>query len=104
GAWVEKYGVPQWLYTDWKNVYKRKPTEAEELAGTVPLTEFGRMCARLGTRIIGASSPQAKGRVERSNGTQQDRLIKKLRLQGICTMEEANRYLRQIYLPDHNGR
>ena len=101
---MEKYGVPQWLYADWKNVCQRRPTEAEELAGTAPLTEFGRMCARLGTRIIGASSPQAKGRVERSNGTQPDRLIKKLRLHGIGTREEANRYLRQYYLPDHTRR
>jgi len=54
-AWVEKYGVPQWLYADWKNVYQRRPTEAEELAGTAPLTEFGRMCARLGT--LGSSEP-----------------------------------------------
>jgi len=103
-AWVEKYGIPQCLYTDWKNVYLREPTAKEQLAGEEPLTQFGRMCQKLGVKIIGASSPQAKGRVERSNGTQQDRLIKKLRLCGIGTMAEANRYLRQQYLPDHNRR
>lgn len=103
-AWIEKYGVPHCLYTDWKNVYLREPTAKEQLAGETPLTQFGRMCGKLGVRIVGASSPQAKGRVERSHGTQQDRLIKKLRLYGMRTSEEANRYLRQHYLPDHNRR
>ena len=103
-AWVEKYGVPHALYTDWKNVYLREATAKEQLRGEAPLTQFGRMCRKLGVKIIGASSPQAKGRVERSNGTQQDRLIKKLRLYRIRTMPEANRYLRQHYLPDHNRR
>jgi hypothetical protein len=103
-AWIEKYGIPHRLYTDWKNVYLREPTAKEELRGEDPLTQFGRMCQKLGVKIIGASSPQAKGRVERSNGTQQDRLIKKLRLCRIGTREEANRYLRQQYLPDHNRR
>lgn len=103
-AWVEKYGVPQALYTDWKNVYVREPSEAERLRGEAPQTQFGRMCRKLGTRILAASSPQAQGRVERNHGTQQDRLIKKLRLRKSSTGEEANRYLRQHYLPDHNRR
>jgi hypothetical protein len=103
-AWVEKYGVPRALYTDWKNVYVREATEAEMMAGKVPLTQFGRMCAKLGIRIIAANSPQAKGRVERSNGIQQDRLIKKLRLEQVKTAAEANGYLRRQYLPDHNQR
>ncbi len=103
-GWVEKYGIPHSLYTDWKNVYLREPTAKQRLAGEEALTQFGQMCRKLGTKIVGASSPQAKGGVERSNGTQQDRLIKKLRLQGIRTREEANRYLRQHYLPDHNRR
>ena len=92
------------LYTDWKNVYVREPTEAERLAGEAPLTQFGRMCRKLGTKIIAANSPQAKGRVERNHGTQQDRLIKKLRLAGIGTLQAANQYLRQHYWPDHNRR
>ena len=103
-AWVEKYGIPHSLYTDWKNVYLREPTAEQRLAGEEARTQFGRMCRKLGTKIVGASSPQAKGRVERNHGTQQDRLIKKLRLYGIRTREEANRYLRQHYLPDHNRR
>jgi transposase len=103
-AWVEQHGVPQALYTDWKNVYVRKPSEAERLAGEAPLTQFGRMCRKLGTKILAANSPQAKGRVERNHGIQQDRLIKKLRLERIDSAAEANQYLRKTYLPDHNRR
>lgn len=103
-AWVEEHGVPCALYTDWKNVYVRQPSEEERLRGEVALTQFGRMCAALGTKIIAASSPQAKGRVERNHGTHQDRLIKKLRLKQISTAQEANAFLREHYLPDHNRR
>src|SRR5258708_3200331 len=74
-GWIEKYGVPRALYTDWKNVYKRKATSGEQLRGEVPVTQFGRMCQKLGIRIIAASSPQATGRAERNHGTHQDRLI-----------------------------
>jgi transposase-like protein len=73
-AWIGKYGVPRALYTDWKNVYKRKATPAEQLRGEVPVTQFGRMCQKLGIRIIAASSPQAKGRVERIHGQRRDDL------------------------------
>ena len=64
--WIEAYGIPLALYTDWKNVYVREPTADERVTGAVPLTQFGRMCAALDIRIIAASSPQAKGRVERN--------------------------------------
>ena len=84
GAWVRQYGVPKALYCDWKNVYLRQPTSREAIEGIEPETQFGRMCAKLGIAIIAASSPQAKGRVERHHGTHQDRLIKKMRLQGIA--------------------
>jgi hypothetical protein len=69
-AWIQAYGVPRALYTDWKNVYKRPPTAAEEAAGEAGHTHFGRMGAKLEIEIIAAGTPQAKGRVERSNGTQ----------------------------------
>ena len=80
--WIAQHGVPLALYTDWKNVYKVAPTPQQELHGEEPLTQFGRMCAQLGIRILAAHSPQAKGRVERKNGVHQDRLVKKLRRQG----------------------
>jgi transposase len=102
--WIGKYGVPRALYTDWKNVYRRKATPGEQLRGETPVTQFGRMCQKLGIRIIAASSPQAKGRVERNHGTHQDRLIKKLRRKAIASHEAANQYLEREYLPQHNRR
>jgi transposase len=103
-AWIESYGVPQALYTDWKNVYVREPNEEERRRGEVPVTQFGRMCQRLGIKILAANSPQAKGRVERNHGTHQDRLVKKLRRKQIDRLEQVNRYLREEYCPEHNRR
>jgi transposase len=103
-AWIEQYGVPRALYTDWKNVYKRRATPAEQLRGQVPLTQFGRMCQKLGIRIIAASTPQAKGRVERVHGVHQDRWIKKLRRKGIASHAAANQDLKEKYLVEHNRR
>jgi transposase len=102
--WIEKYGVPRALYTDWKNVYIRSATAAEQMRGEVPVTQFGRMCQKLNIRILAASSPQAKGRVERNHGTHQDRLIKKMRRKSIASYQAANQYLENQYLPDHNRR
>jgi hypothetical protein len=103
-AWIEKYGVPLALYVDWKNLYKRPATPKERLRGEEPITQFGRMCAKLGIAVIAASSPQAKGRIERIHGTHQDRLVKKLRRRQISSHEAANVYLRNEYLPEHNER
>src|ERR1700756_2619404 len=103
-AWIENHGVPRALYTDWKNIYKRKATPAEQLRGKVPFTQFGRMCQKLGIGIIAASSPQAKGRVERNHGIHQDRMIKKLRRKGIASYGAANDFLEKQYLPQHNRR
>ena len=102
--WIEKYGVPLALYTDWKNVYLREPSEKELWHGKVPVTQFGRMCRKPDIRIIAANSPQAKGRVERSNGTHQDRLLRKMGRRRIRTHEAANEFLQQEYLCDHNTR
>ena len=103
-AWIAAYGVPRALYTDWKNVYLRAPTNNERASGAAPVTEFGRMCTKLGIALIGAASPQAKGRVERGHGTHQDRLIKKLRLEGVATVDAANAYVDRTYLAAHNAR
>jgi len=103
-AWIARYGVPLALYVDWKNLYKRAATSQERLRGEEPLTQFGRMCAKLGIEVIAASSPQAKGRVERGHGTHQDRLVKKLRRKQIDSHAQANAYLEAEYLPEHNRR
>jgi hypothetical protein len=62
------------------------------------------MCQKLDIAIIGAASPQAKGRIERNHGTQQDRLIKKMRLLDIADDAAANAYVTATYLPQHNAR
>lgn len=102
--WIQAYGIPRALYTDWKNVYVRVPNQDERVTGAEPLTQFGRMCAMLGIQIIPASSPQAKGRIERNHGTQQDRLVKKLRRKGIADLAAANAFLETTYWADHNAR
>lgn len=101
--WVTTHGIPGALYTDWKNIYKQKVTAGQQLRGENPTTQFGRMCSKLGIRIIAANSAQAKGRVERNHGTHQDRMIKKMRLKGIGSIEEGNRFL-SGYLAEHNRR
>jgi transposase len=103
-GWIARYGIPQTLYTDWKNGYVRPPTEEERLTGAEPLTQFGRMCRQVGIRIIPASSPQAKGRIERNHGTHQDRLVKKLRRKAIADRDAANAFLETEYWAEHNRR
>ena len=103
-AWIAKYGVPQALYVDAKSVFVRLPTSHELAAGIAPVTQFGRMCAKLGIRLIVAKTPEAKGRVERVHGTNQDRLVKKLRRAGIATYAAANHYLDATHWTAHNAR
>jgi hypothetical protein len=98
-AWISKYGVPRALYTDLKNIYHSPRT-----GRPVEATQFGRICERLGIKLIAALSPQAKGRVERSHGTSQDRLVKKLRLKNISTHAGVDEYLEGDYLAAHNKR
>ncbi len=104
--WLERYGVPRALYTDRKSVYvtSREATREEELAGREPMTAFGLACHRLGIEIIPATSPQAKGRVERSHGVYQDRLVKELGLCRVTTLEGANQLLREGFIDGLNRR
>jgi len=105
--WIERFGIPESLYCDKKNAFvlTREPTDAEILAGNLnPKSHFGKACDKLGIEVIPANSPQAKGRVERNHGVDQDRLIKELRLEGISTIEEANKFLLEKYLPKMNEK
>src|SRR5262249_8092740 len=70
-----------------------EPTLEEDLAGKPALTAFGKACGKLAIEIIAASSPQAKGRVERSHGGYQDRLVKEIRLRQLQTIEQGNELL-----------
>ena len=104
--YVERYGIPRQIYTDNGSVYKIPPSKqvSERIRGELHLTDVGRALKRLGVEQIFAHSPQAKGRVERSNRTHQDRLIKALRRKGISTIAQANRFLDEFYIDDHNKR
>lgn len=99
------YGLPRSLYLDKDSTYKttRQPDTDELLRGKVAETQFERACGELEIEVIHANSPQAKGRIERTFGTLQDRLIKEMRLAGVRTKEEANLFL-EWYLPIYNER
>lgn len=99
-------GLPYALYVDRDSIYTctREARIDEELRGEGPETQFGRAMKTLAVEVILANSPQAKGRVERRNGVFQDRLVKAMRLAGIRTLEEANRFLETTFLPELNRR
>jgi len=105
-AYVRCHGRPAALYVDRDSIYRteREPEISEQLRGEQPLTQFARAMQTLDVQLIFAYSPQAKGRVERNHGTLQDRLIKEMRLAGINTLEEANQFLEETFLPAYNTR
>lgn len=106
GRYSRLYGLPQALYVDHDSIYEctREARIDEQLRGEGPQTQFERAMKTLAVEVISANSPQAKGRVERRNGVFQDRLIKAMRLEGISTIEAANRFLEKVFLPDLNRR
>jgi transposase InsO family protein len=94
--WICKYGVPRAIYADRKSLYfSQNHPQSKSI--------FAQFCDRLNIILIPAGSPQAKGRVERSNGTHQDRLIKKMALRGINNINDANTYI-DTYLLQHNSK
>lgn len=105
-SYLQQCGRPVAFYVDMDSIYNvnRPATVEEDLCDEDPITQFTRAMRELGIDVILAGSPQAKGRVERGFRTHQDRLIKELRLAGISTMEEANKFLREVYIPKHNRR
>ena len=100
---VERHGLFCSLYTDRGSHYFETPAAGARASKTV-LTQFGRALKQLGIEHIAAYSPQARGRSERAFGTLQDRLTKELALASITTLEAANRWLREVYIAEHNAR
>ncbi len=103
--YIRKHGIPMSIYFDRHTTYKStaEPTIEEEINGEEPLSEFGRALEELGVERIYAYSPQAKGRIERLFKTLQDRLIKEMRLRGIKSVKEANKFLK-TYLLKYNKK
>ena len=87
--YVEQHGKPLAFYSDKHSVFRVNQSSKKD----TKITQFGRVLSTLNIDIIFANSPQAKGRVERANRTLQDRLIKEMRLEGICSIEQANAWL-----------
>jgi hypothetical protein len=97
---INRCGIPLGVYTDRHSIFH---VERGPNSGTVPLTQFGRALRELGVTHVLAHSPEAKGRVERANGTFQDRLVSELRLSGASNITEANLFLWD-FLPRFNQR
>jgi transposase len=99
---VVTHGVPMALYTDRAHWAFHTP-HANGPVDRDRLTQIGRALARLGIEHIPAYSPQARGRSERLNRTFQDRLVNELRVAAITTVADANGYLRDRFVPQHNA-
>ncbi|MFI0478925.1 MAG: ISNCY family transposase [Candidatus Rhabdochlamydia sp.] len=97
-AYIQSHGKPACLYTDKYSSFYVSHGEDRSKP-----TQFNRAMKELGIKMIAAHSPQAKGRIERTNGILQDRLVKELREKGISTIEEANLFL-PTFIEDHNKR
>lgn len=97
--YIEKYGKPAALYSDRHGVFRVNAKEAESGTG---FTQFGRAMRDLDITVHHANSAPAKGRVERSNLTQQDRFIKWLRIEGISDPENGNKHIDR-YMEDHHN-
>lgn len=98
-AYIQEHGRPQALYVDKNSIFKT----SHKKTGEAGPTQFGRALRDLDIGLICAHSPQAKGRIERSYKTFQDRVVKEMRLAEVNTIEEANEFL-SWYLPLYNGR
>ena len=105
---LQKYGIPECLYTDYRTVFKSNKKELtleDELKGKqIKNTRFANMLEHIGTDIISTMNPRAKGRIERLWRTFQDRLYKELKKKNISTIEEANLYLNDVFIPKYNAR
>lgn len=99
---VERHGLFCSLYTDRGSHYFLTPEAGGRVSRTT-LTQVGRALNQLGIEHIAAYSPQARGRSERAFLTLQDRLPKELALAGITTAPAANRWLAEVYIPEHNA-
>jgi transposase len=100
---IARHGLFCSLYTDRGSHYFETPVAGGKVDKDKP-TQVGRALAQLGIEHIPAYSPEARGRCERAFGTLQDRLPKELRLHRITTIEAANRFIAEVYLPEHNAR
>ncbi len=100
--YIMEYGLPMSVYLDKHTTYKSW-VRKDDFQEKEPISQFGRALSELGVRMLFAHSPQAKGRIERLFNTFQDRVVKEMRLHGVSTIEDANKFL-VSYLPVYNER
>ena len=99
---IQKYGIPNKIKTDKRNSFS--VNNAKSSKTNLNLTQFGRMCEDLEITLLCSSDPLFKPNVERENGTFKRRLKAELRHEGINTIEDANKYLNEIFIPKMNKR
>lgn len=102
---LTNYGIPYKFLTDNRTVFNyMKLNPDRRTSDKDVLTQYGYACKQLGVELVTTSVSQAKGLIERTNGTFQGRLVNELKLNGITTIEEANKYLLEVFVPDFNKR
>lgn len=100
---LTNYGIPYGFLTDNRTVFNYMLLNPEKRTSDKDvLTQYGYACKQLGIELKTTSVSQAKGLIERTNGTFQGRLVNELRLNGITTIEEANKYLIEVFVPKFN--
>ncbi len=100
--YIELNGIPSEIYLDKFSTYKiNHPMAVDNIE---LMTQFGRAMKSLGVNLIPANTPQAKGRIERLFKTLQDRFVKEMRMKNISNIEDANKFLKEIFVPWYNGR
>lgn len=102
---LTKYGIPYKFFTDNRTVFNYMSLNPDKRTSDKDvLTQYGYACKQLGIELETSSVSQSKGLIERTNGTFQDRLVNELKLNGITTIEEANKYLIEVFVPYFNQR
>lgn len=102
---LENYGIPAKFKTDNRTVFNYLSTNPDKRTSDKDvLTQFGYACKQFGVAIETTSISQAKGLIERDNGTFQGRLVNELKLNNITTIEEANKYLIEVFVPKFNSK
>ena len=102
---LTNYGIPYKFFTDNRTVFNYMSLNPDKRTSDKDvLTQYGYACKQLGIELETSSISQTKGLIERTNGTFQGRLINELKLNGITTINDANKYLIEIFVPDFNKR